>query len=97
MNKQEVHKRAINKAETQISFIQLEIKALEKEIPYMSFTQEMIAGQIEFKRKELESWKMILKSLKWLKKTRYNQFKNKETNQLSGVELLQSLADLNAQ
>ena len=71
MNDQEIHERAVNKAESQISFIKLEISALENEKPYMSYTQEMIEGQKAFKCKELDTWTMILKALKWHKKTRY--------------------------
>jgi hypothetical protein len=63
MNDKQIHERAIHKAESQISFIQLEMSALEKETPYMSFTQEMIEGQQAFKCKELDTWRMILEAL----------------------------------
>jgi hypothetical protein len=71
MNDKQIHERAIHKAESQISFIQLEMSALERETPYMSYTQDMIDGQQAFKIKELDTWRMIIKALKWHKKTRY--------------------------
>lgn len=64
MNDQEIHERAIHKAESKISFIQLEMSALEKETPYMSFTQEMIEGQQAFKCKELDTWRYMLDCVK---------------------------------
>jgi len=64
MNKQEIHERAIHKAESKISFIKLEMTALENEIPYMSYTTEMIEGQQDFKRKEIDTWHHILDCLK---------------------------------
>lgn len=64
MNDKQIHERAIHKAESKISFIQLEMSALEKETPYMSFTQEMIEGQQAFKCKELDTWRYMLDCVK---------------------------------
>lgn len=63
MNK-EIRERAIRKAESQISFIELEMSALENEKPYMSYTQEMIEGQQAFKCKEIDTWRYILDCIK---------------------------------
>lgn len=59
-----IHERAIHKAESQISFIEVEMSALENETPYMSFTQEMIEGQQAFKCKEIDTWRYILDCVK---------------------------------
>ena len=40
------------------------MSALEKETPYMSFTQEMIEGQQAFKCKELDTWRYMLDCVK---------------------------------
>jgi len=64
MNKQEIHERAVNKAESQLSFIQIELKALKLDVPYAAYTREMIDGQIAFKTKETDTWRYILSCLK---------------------------------
>ena len=64
MNDQEIHERAIHKAESQISFIELEMTALENEVPYMSYTTEMIEVQQAFKCKEIDTWQYILDCIK---------------------------------
>jgi hypothetical protein len=95
MNDKQIHERAVNKAESQISFIQLEMDSLEKEIPYMSYTTEMIEGQQAFKCKEIDTWRYILDCVKIVETQR--MIKEEKYNRPTGVELLQSLADLNAQ
>ena len=82
MNDKQIHERAIHKAEGQISFIKLEMAALKRERPYMSYTIEMIEGQQAFKIKELDTWQYILDCVK-----------TTETKRMTGVELLQSLAN----
>lgn len=64
MNDKQIHERAIHKAESQISFIELEMSTLETERPYMSYTQEMIEGQQAFKCKEIDTWRYILDCVK---------------------------------
>ena len=61
MNDKQIHERAIHKAESQISFIELEMSTLETERPYMSYTQEMIEGQQAFKCKEIDTWRYIIR------------------------------------
>ena len=60
----QIHERAIHKAESQISFIKLEMTTLENEVPYMSYTTEMIEGQQAFKCKEIDTWRYILDCIK---------------------------------
>lgn len=64
MNDKQIHERAIHKAESQISFLKIEMSALEQETPYMSFTQEMIEGQQAWKCKEIDTWRYILDCVK---------------------------------
>jgi len=59
MEQQERKQRIQNKCFASISFLELEIDVLINETPYLSFTQEMIDGQICFKKKELEVWNHI--------------------------------------
>ena len=59
MEQQERKQRIQNKCFASISFLELEIDVLINETPYLSFTQEMIDGQISFKKKELEVWNHI--------------------------------------
>ena len=64
MNDKQIHERAIHKAESQISFIQIEMSALEQETPYMSYTTEMIEAQQAFKVKEIDTWRYMLDCVK---------------------------------
>jgi hypothetical protein len=64
MNDKQIHERAIHKAESQISFIQLEMDSLEQETPYMSYTIEMIEAQQAFKCKEIDTWRYMLDCVK---------------------------------
>jgi len=64
MNDKQIHERAIHKAESKISFIKLEMTALENEVPYMSYTTEMIEAQQAFKCKEIDTWRYILDCIK---------------------------------
>jgi len=95
MNDKQIHERAIHKAESKISFIQIEMNALERETPYMSYTTEMIEAQQAFKCKEIDTWRYILDCVKIVEIQR--MIKEEKYNKPTGVELLQSLADLNAQ
>ncbi len=97
MNKQEIHERAIHKAESKISFIKLEMNALENEVPYMGYTTEMIEGQQAFKRKEIDTWHYILDCIKIVETQRMIEEEKYIKSGMTNVELLQSLADLNAQ
>jgi hypothetical protein len=60
MNDKQIHERAIHKAESQISFLKIEMSALEQETPYMSYTIEMIEAQQAFKCKEIDTWRYML-------------------------------------
>ena len=96
MNDKQIHERAIHKAEAQISFIELEMSALEKETPYMSYTTEMIEGQQAFKCKEIDTWRYILDCVKIVETQRMIEEEKYIRSGMTGVELLQSLADINA-
>ena len=64
MNDKQIHERAIHKAESQISFLKIEMSALEQETPYMSYTTEMIEAQQAFKCKEIDTWRYMLDCVK---------------------------------
>ena len=49
-----------NKAYSKISFIEMELESLKKEIAAGAYTQEMIDNQIRFNERELQVWKTIL-------------------------------------
>jgi len=97
MNKQEIHERAVNKAESQLSFIQIELKALKLDVPCAAYTREMIDGQISFKLKETDTWRYILDCVKIVETQRMIEEEKYIKSGMTNVELLQSLADLNAQ
>ena len=59
-----IHERAVNKAESQIDYLILQMTELERTKPYMSYTQDMIDGQMAFKVTEIDVWRHIRKSLK---------------------------------
>ena len=97
MNDKQIHERAIHKAESKITFIEIEMSALEKETPYMSFTQEMIEGQQAFKCKEIDTWRYILDCVKIVETQRMIEKEQYDKGRLvTNVGLLQSLADINA-
>ena len=93
MNDKKIHERAIHKAESQISFIKLEMNALEQETPYMSYTIEMIEAQQAFKVKELDTWRYILDCVKIVETKRRIEEEKYTRSGMTNVELLQSLAD----
>ena len=97
MNDKQIHERAIHKAESKISFIELEMTALENEVPYMGFTIEMIEGQQAFKCKEIDTWRYILDCIKIVETQRMIEEEKYIKSGMTNVELLQSLADLKAQ
>tara|TARA_R110000796_G_scaffold99867_1_gene208277 strand:- start:515 stop:835 length:321 start_codon:yes stop_codon:yes gene_type:complete len=97
MNYKEIQERAINKAESQLSFIQIELKALESDMPCAAYTKEMIDGQISFKLKETDTWRHILDCLKAMETQRMIEEEKYIKSGMTNVELLQSLANLNAQ
>tara|TARA_R110000796_G_C14190769_1_gene390464 strand:- start:86 stop:427 length:342 start_codon:yes stop_codon:yes gene_type:complete len=97
MNDNQIHERAIHKAESQISFIKLEMNALEQETPYMSYTTEMIEAQQAFKVKEIDTWRYMLDCVKIVETQRMIEKEQYDKGRLvTNVELLQSLADINA-
>ena len=93
MNDKQIHERAIHKAEGQISFIKLEMAALKRERPYMSYTIEMIEGQQAFKVKELDTWRYILDCIKIVETKRRIEEEKYIRSGMTNVELLQSLAN----
>ena len=93
MNDKQIHERAIHKAESQISFIKLEMAALKLEVPYMSYTTEMIEGQHAFKIKELDTWRYILDCVKIVETKRMIEEEKYIRSGMTSVELLRSLAD----
>lgn len=95
MNDRQIHERAIHKAESQISFLKIEMSALEQETPYMSFTQEMIEGQQAWKCKEIDTWRYILDCVKIVETKRMIEEEKYIRSGMTNVELLQSLADIN--
>jgi len=96
MNDKQIHERAIHKAESKISFIELEMTVLENEVPYMGYTTEMIEGQQAFKRKEIDTWRYIIDCIKIVETQRMIEEEKYIKSGMTNVELLQSLADLNA-
>ena len=63
-----IHERAINKAESQIDYLIIEMTQLENTKPYMCYTQEMIDGQMAFKVTEIDVWRHIRQTLKSIQK-----------------------------
>lgn len=94
MNDKQIHERAIHKAESKITFLEIEMSALEKETPYMSFTQEMIEGQQAWKCKEIDTWRYILDCVKIVETKRMIEEEKYIKSGMTSVELLQSLADI---
>ena len=97
MNDKQIHERAIHKAESQISFLKIEMSALEQETPYMSYTTEMIEAQQAFKCKEIDTWRYMLDCVKIVETQRMIREEKHIKSKMTGVESLQSLADLNAE
>lgn len=56
--------RAINKAQAQAQFLEIEIAKLKISKPQGATTQEMIDQQIAYKYRELNMWKHIKFALK---------------------------------
>jgi hypothetical protein len=94
MNDKQIHERAIHKAESQISFLKIEMSALEQETPYMSYTTEMIEAQQAFKCKEIDTWRYMLDCVKIVETKRMIEEEKYIKSGMTSVELLQSLADI---
>lgn len=60
MTKEEIQDAIHSKAFAQISFIELQLNSLKKELPSGAYTQEMIDNQIRFHTKELKVWNTIM-------------------------------------
>jgi len=60
MNNIELQDAIHNKCYARISFIKLQIKSLQKELPTGAYTQEMIDNQIRFNKRDLQVWNKIM-------------------------------------
>lgn len=60
MTNSELQDAIHNKCYARISFIELQIKSLQKELPAGAYTQEMIDNQIRFNKRDLQVWNKIM-------------------------------------
>ena len=61
MNNEELQSAIHTKCYSKISFIEMQLKSLQKELPYGAYTREMIDNQIRFNKRDLQVWNEILK------------------------------------
>ena len=61
MNNEELQDAIHTKCYSKISFIEMQLKSLQKELPYGAYTREMIDNQIRFNKRDLQVWNEILK------------------------------------
>ena len=60
MTNEEIQDAIHTKAYSQITFIELQLKSLQKELPAGAYTQEMINNQIRFNKRDLQVWNKIM-------------------------------------
>ena len=60
MSNEEIQNAIHNKCQARISFIELQLKSLQKELPTGAYTQEMIDNQIRFNKRDLQVWNKIM-------------------------------------
>jgi hypothetical protein len=60
MNNEELQNAIHTKCYARISFIELQLKSLQKELPTGAYTQEMIDNQIRFNKRDLQVWNKIM-------------------------------------
>ena len=60
MTNEEIQDAVHTKAYSQITFIELQLKSLQKELPAGAYTQEMIDNQIRFNKRDLQVWNKII-------------------------------------
>lgn len=60
MTNEEIQDAIHTKAYSQITFIELQLKSLQKELPAGAYTQEMIDNQIRFNKRDLQVWNKIM-------------------------------------
>ena len=60
MSNEEIQNAIHNKCYARISFIELQLKSLQKELPTGAYTQEMIDNQIRFNKRDLQVWNKIM-------------------------------------
>lgn len=60
MSNEEIQDAIHTKAYSKISFIEMQLKSLQKESPAGAYTQEMIDNQIRFNKRDLQVWNKIM-------------------------------------
>ena len=60
MTNSELQDAIHNKCYSKISFIEMQLKSLKKELPYGAYTREMIDNQIRFNKRDLQVWNKIM-------------------------------------
>ena len=60
MSNEEIQDAIHSKAYSKITFIEMQLKSLQKELPAGAYTQEMIDNQIRFNKRDLQVWNKIM-------------------------------------
>lgn len=60
MTNEEMQDAIHTKAYSKITFIELQLNSLQKELPVGAYTQEMIDSQIRFNKRDLQVWNKIM-------------------------------------
>jgi hypothetical protein len=60
MTNEEIQDAIHTKAYSKITFIEMQVKSLQKELPVGAYTQEMIDNQIRFNKRNLQVWNKIM-------------------------------------
>ncbi len=60
MSNEEIQDAIHSKAYSKITFIEMQLKSLQKELPTGAYTQEMIDNQIRFNKRDLQVWNKIM-------------------------------------
>lgn len=60
MSNEEIQDAIHSKAYSKITFIEMQLRSLQKELPTGAYTQEMIDNQIRFNKRDLQVWNKIM-------------------------------------
>lgn len=60
MSNEEIQDAIHSKAYSKITFIEMQLRSLQKELPAGAYTQEMIDNQIRFNKRDLQVWNKIM-------------------------------------
>lgn len=60
MSNEEIQDAIHTKAYSKITFIEMQLRSLQKELPAGAYTQEMIDNQIRFNKRDLQVWNKIM-------------------------------------